>query len=322
MVKRLTLEEFIEKAKKVHPLPESFDYSRVNYKKAKEKVEIGCNVCGNWFLQSPDKHINRKHGCPYCKHHIKLTVEEFVKKGNIRHSGKCSYLDVKEIINVDTKVKIHCTVCDKDFWQTPYHHLRDNGCPYCGSKNAAEKQKLTKEEFFNKLTSQQKEEYDYDLDSYVSYHRKMRIYCKHCKEWFLQSPSKHLIGQGCPRCSSSNGEKITQQWLKENNIRFKQQKTFKDCKDHQSLRFDFYLLDHNLCIEFQGVQHYKPEFFVSVYKSEKTGLEKYNLQLKHDKMKKEYCRKNKIDLLEIRYDDNIEKKLEEKIRELEDKKQS
>lgn len=322
MSRKITQEIFEKEAKEAHPLPESFNYERAFYKKAKEKVEIGCNICGNWFLQTPDKHIRCKQGCPYCKHHIKLTVEEFIKKGTIRHNGKCSYQNVDKIIDIDTKVKIHCNVCDKDFWQTPYHHLIDNGCPYCGTKSMIEKQRLTEEEFYNKLTLQQKDDYEYDWDSYESYGKKMRIYCKHCKEWFLQAPSKHLSGQGCPKCSNSNGEKNIRQWLKENDIKYKQQKTFNKCKDVQLLRFDFYLPDYNLCIEYQGIQHYDPTFFVSFYKSKKIGIKKYNLQLKHDQTKKKYCKSNNIEFLEIKYDENIKQKLEDKIRELESKKRS
>ena len=46
------------------------------------------------------------------------------------------------------------------------------------------------------------------------------------------------------------------------NIIFLPQHRFKDCVDKIPLPFDFYLPDYNTCIEFNGIQHYKPkEYF-------------------------------------------------------------
>ena len=39
---------------------------------------------------------------------------------------------------------------------------------------------------------------------------------------------------------------------------FESQKRFKDCKDKRQLPFDFYLPSYNVCIEYQGEQHYRP----------------------------------------------------------------
>ena len=41
------------------------------------------------------------------------------------------------------------------------------------------------------------------------------------------------------------------------NIKYEEQKTFEGLKYIGKLRFDFYLPDYNLCIEFQGKQHYE-----------------------------------------------------------------
>ena len=47
-----------------------------------------------------------------------------------------------------------------------------------------------------------------------------------------------------------------------NNIEFKKEKKFKDCKDKYQLPFDFYLPQYNLCIEFDGEQHFNPSSFL------------------------------------------------------------
>lgn len=42
-----------------------------------------------------------------------------------------------------------------------------------------------------------------------------------------------------------------------NNIEYIKQKTFENCIDKRKLKFDFYLIKLNICIEFDGIQHYE-----------------------------------------------------------------
>lgn len=63
MGKRLTTEEFIEKAKKIHG--DKYDYSKVEYINGATKVCIICPVHGE-FWQLPRDHIYAPSGCPYC----------------------------------------------------------------------------------------------------------------------------------------------------------------------------------------------------------------------------------------------------------------
>ena len=80
------------------------------------------------------------------------------------------------------------------------------------------------------------------------------------------------------------------------------QKIFKDCKDKNPLPFDFYLPEYNMCIEYQGQQHYYP---VEIFGGKKT----FEKQQKHDNIKKEYCQKNNITLFEIPYYSNLDEEL-------------
>ena len=90
-------------------------------------------------------------------------------------------------------------------------------------------------------------------------------------------------------------------WIK-NNIKFIQQHKFDDCKNIKPLPFDFYLPDYNTCIEFNGKQHYEPIKYFG-------GRVVYDKLIKRDKIKMEYCNKNNIPLLIIKYNDNILKRL-------------
>lgn len=75
------------------------------------------------------------------------------------------------------------------------------------------------------------------------------------------------------------------------NCNFIHQHKFEDCKDKKCLPFDFYLPDFNLCIEFDGEQHYKPKF----------GMDNFIQTQKHDKIKNEYCESHNIELLRVPY---------------------
>lgn len=109
----------------------------------------------------------------------------------------------------------------------------------------------------------------------------------------------------------SKGEKLIWNWLRQHTIEFEFQKRFGDCKDKLPLPFDFYLPKYNLCIEYQGSQHYDPGFYIRKKKSYEEGMKKYLIQKKHDEIKKNYCIQNNINFLEIKYTEDINKKLRE-----------
>lgn len=80
-------------------------------------------------------------------------------------------------------------------------------------------------------------------------------------------------------------------FLIDSNIRFEAEKTFEDFKGH---RFDFYLPDNNIIIEYDGEQHFKPvDYF---------GGEEYFIERQRkDEEKDEYCENKNIHLVRIKY---------------------
>ncbi len=75
------------------------------------------------------------------------------------------------------------------------------------------------------------------------------------------------------------------------------------------MRFDYYLKKFSALIEYNGEQHYLP---VKCWGGEE-GLRK---RRECDTLKEEYCRKNNIPLLIIKYDEIIEDKIDEFVKEL------
>ena len=112
-------------------------------------------------------------------------------------------------------------------------------------------------------------------------------------------------------CIKSKGEMKIQIILKELNISFKKEKRFSKCKLKSMLPFDFYLPDYNLCIEFQGEQHFSPVAFKGSRKDPeriKKAKRNFGQQIKRDNIKRKFCKNNNIKLLEIPYweKENIE----------------
>ena len=311
MGKRSTTEEFIKKARKIHG--NKYDYVKVEYVDNKTKVKIYCKRCNTYFYQTPNIHL-RGGGCDKCNHkeayieRVKRAAKSFIIKAKQIHGDKYNYDDV-DYKNAKLPVRIKCNTCGHVFYQNPNNHLRGQGCSSCYGNT-----KKTKEQFIENARKIHGNKYDYSKVVYKNNRTPMKIKCNKCNKYFYQDAGNHLSGQGCPYCASSNGEKKIAEILTNNTIEFKQEYIFKDCKDKRVLPFDFYLPLFNVCIEFQGKQHYKEGF--SFYLSYNRGnVEKATLQFEktryHDKLRREYCAKNNIVLLEIKYDENIEEKLQE-----------
>jgi hypothetical protein len=279
-------EIFIKRAKEIHG--DKYDYSLINYVNNQTKVNILCPKHGI-FAQEPRKHINRKQTCPKCTGHHSDT-KTFIEKANIKHSNKYDY-SLVEYINAKTNVKIICPTHGV-FEQTPNNHLRGKNCFQCTGTP-----KKTTHEFICDAIKIHRNKYDYSLVNYINSKTKINIICnKHGV--FNQIPASHLNGSGCPICKESSGEKSIRYFLIDKNITFKTQHKFNDCKNIFELIFDFYIPQYNICIEYQGIQHFEPSsFFGGVIEFEKRKL--------NDKIKIEYCEKKNITLIHINYFDNI-----------------
>lgn len=128
---------------------------------------------------------------------------------------------------------------------------------------------------------------------------KTQVKCKICGNVWESTPSNLLKYRGCPACSASKGEKFIAYYLKENNIAFIPQKRFDDCKDKRVLPFDFYLPSFNMCIEFDGQQHFSPDTYFG--ESEEKANEDFERLKRRDNIKNNYCAKNNITLIRIPY---------------------
>ena len=125
-------------------------------------------------------------------------IKEFIEKAMQLNGEKYDYSKVK-YINCDTKVILICKI-HGEFEQTPYNHLKNHHCNKCAIEKNAINLKNNKELFINKSFNVHNNKYDYSKVEYKKSSEKVIIICKIHGD-FKQTPSNHLTGYGCKKCS-------------------------------------------------------------------------------------------------------------------------
>jgi hypothetical protein len=139
-----------------------------------------------------------------------ITTEVFIKKARETHPDKYDCSKV-EYINSVSNVIIICKE-HREFLQTPHSHLSGRGCNACCNISRSLKHKSSTEEFIKKAIIKHGDKYDYSKVHYINSLTKVIINCEKHGE-FLQPPSDHLSGCGCPKCSHRNYSKKAIQYL-------------------------------------------------------------------------------------------------------------
>lgn len=247
------------------------------------------------------------HGCKYCGKSVRLTFDE-VK----RNFEECGYeLLETEYVNANTPMRYICKKHkDKGVQTTTAGRLRAGGrCMYCAGHP-----KPTYDEVKAEFAK-----HDYELleSGYINARTPMRYICNKHKNSGEQKICLDSLrrGHGCPACNSSKGEQVINDYLVQHEIKFNTQFMFDDCVYRRRLKFDFYLPTYNLCIEYDGIQHYVPTKFGSNISDTDAEIAFRQTQ-ERDAIKNEFCIRNSINILRIPYWDfpNIEEILTKNLR--------
>lgn len=287
-MKKLTTEIFIDKCLLKHK--DRYNYSITIYENMRTNVDIICQKHGKYSI-NPNNHLNGQ-GCDKCRiDNKKIGIDVLLQRCSLLHNNKYEYsLVSSDYKSVKDKIDIICKEHGTFTTSIKNHLYQKRGCNDC--------RKLGLNNFIEKSNVIHNNKYDYKLvKEYKNNKQKVDIICKD-HGVFTQKIDLHLFGQGCPVCRESKGEKIIRNYLISNNIEYIRQKTFDDCKYKRKLPFDFYLPDYDMCIEYNGRQHYEE---VGVF----GGIDELNKQIIKDKIKTDYCKINNIKLLSIKYDMNI-----------------
>lgn len=213
-------------------------------------------------------------------------------------------LNKEDYINGTTKnLKVVCGKCNKVFITDRNSYLKNTQrhenylCPSCNREMVRSRMLRDIDDVENYINSINNNKLLNKEDYKGNDIANLKIQCGICGEIFTTTLVHYQAGKiMCRKCSSaiSHGELAIKEVLDGYHVHYKEEYWFSDCRDINPLPFDFYLPDYNLCIEYQGGQHYKSvEFF--------GGEEAFKIRQLHDQIKRDYCNLNNIVLIEIPY---------------------
>lgn len=205
----VTREQFITRARAKHGM--MYLYTAVVFMNMQTKVLIKCPL-HKPFWQTPNSHCLGK-GCPECgfKRRVQsttCTVKQFISRAVKLHGDKYDYsLVAATWAGMAKPVTIVCPVHGNFSQKARRHCCVGNGCRKCHLVSRIS----TTEDFIHKADKIHQGFYNYNDVVYVNARTNVVIRCpKHGP--FLQTPNKHLDGQGCSGCNSRHS-RAAQGWL-------------------------------------------------------------------------------------------------------------
>jgi very-short-patch-repair endonuclease len=267
------------------------------YKTRESLLSLKCNKDGYVWETTYNIFIILNSGCPKCAKKIVPTQEE-AKLSILERCKKLNYSLLESFVYktaLTTKIHLKCNK-DNHEWYVTYDRFLNGktGCPKCAGKC------ITQNEIEIKI-KKKCEEYNYSLlESFVyktALTTKIHLKCnKDGHSWFTTYNNFINHNRSCPKCNESKGEKIINDYLKSNNIVFIREYKFKECKNVFALPFDFYLPEQNICIEYDGEQHFKVN-------ERYGGIKEFEKRILNDDIKNKFCENNNIKLIRIPYFD-------------------
>ena len=295
---RKTLEKYKEDLFNVNPNIETLEIDYVN---AKTLMLHRCKLDGYKWYARPANTLSGC-GCPLCAKRARRTSQQYAEELKIINPN----IEVLEdYINARTPILHKCKIDGHKWMASPGNIIAGYGCPMCGNRMVSELLKKTHEEYVNEVAK-----INPDIEVIGQYDGSNIPILHRCKidgcEWMAR-PANILVGRGCPVCQESSGERSIRQWLESHKIKYIFQNRFPNCRDIKELPFDFYLLDYNVCIEYDGRQHFEPVDFGG--QGIEYAQQQFNKTQYHDKIKNQYCDDNNIPLLRISYWEDVKEEL-------------
>ena len=271
------------------------------YVNQKMKVSCTCNIHMETNNVLPSNLVKGHNGCSKCRNDklsktLTKTHEEF--ENEVKAINPHIKL-IDKYKGANGSLKCYCTIHNKEF--SKYFSsliYRHTGCDECYKEEIRNRMGKDTDQFKEELAKIHPELEV--IDEYVNRNTPLKIYCTIHDTEFESRPCDILKRESCcPKSIKFVKEKSVGSLLEEWNIKYEAQKKFDDCKDKRSLPFDFYLIDFNILLEYQGQQHYKPVKFGTQDIEEANS--KYEYTKKHDEIKRKYCKEHNIPLIEIPY---------------------
>lgn len=261
----------------------------------KVKIDHLCVVCDNLWKAIPSDILQHK-GCRVCSikrvaDSQRKTQEEYENQIYIISNGQIQVLG--SYLGDSIKIMHRCLRCDIEWMVAPSSILGHGNCPKCSRAKTADLQRKDHSTYLEEVIEKTCGRV-VPIEEYAGSHTKILHVCTNCGNEWGAAPTNVLRGRGCPSCSLSRGEVKIEKFLLSKGILFEKQKKFQECTMVRPLAFDFYLPLHNICIEYDGEQHFGPIDFFG-------GMDSYNVRMMRDELKNHYCETNNINLIRIAF---------------------
>lgn len=202
MTKRLTTEEYIAALSAEHK--RLFNYSKVVYKTAKDKIEVVCNKHKTSFWQEAFFHKSGG-GCPTCARESSGNTQRTTQNEFIESSLAAKGEDIDHSLvaykNSTTKVDF---ICHKEghgvFSMLPLNRLRGQQCPKCAAETKRVKNTKTQDQFLSECLAFNNPKLSFEKVYYVNDVSKVIITCSEHSD-FKQTPSSFRQHGKCPKCA-------------------------------------------------------------------------------------------------------------------------
>ena len=292
------------------------------YVNFKTSIECRCKVCGATFTLKP---YTLQHGgrCPVCEPNKRgLIASDEYQRRFTEQQHSFTLLSVYK--SSTQNVVLMCNKCGEIFERKASLALYGRvKCPRCAADEFHDEMALSQEEVVARIKEARS-----DIEvvgKYEGVNKPLMVRCLKCKTIYEMPQAAYgwLGTTKCPKCGqkASHGERAISHWLERKEVLFIPQKAFEKCRNKIKLHFDFYLPEYNLCIEYQGQQHYYPVDFSGKITEPEELQRKFNEGQERDNIKRAFCAANNLRLLEIPFwdFDRIEEILQNEIDSLNSK---
>jgi len=242
-----------------------------NYINTNTSITFQCKLCEKKYKKKPKEFKILKCKCVEYGNNYKKSIE--IK----------NIILLENYVNAKHKLLHKCNNCGNEFISSPKVVKNSKyGCPVCSGK------KFNIEKYKSLLPNNIK-----IIGDYKGTAEKTKHICEICGNKWDTKPNYIIhMGTNCPICNSSKGERNINNLLIDMGVNFIKEYTVKI--NNIKYRYDFYLKDYNILIEYDGIQHYKPiEFF--------GGTKQYNIIRKNDEIKTKWAIDNNFILIRIPY---------------------
>lgn len=246
--------------------------------------------------------LSRGRGCRYCgikRRSDKRRLDFSVVENEFKNRGYTLLSTKKDYQTAQSKLRYICphhpNVVNEISWN---NFQRGKGCPLCGSESRGNKTRTPFGEIKKAF-----EDAGYELVSIDRKHHyeKIKYICPKHRDKGVQEIdwSNFKKGRRCKYCNESKGEKMIAKVLDLLQLAYNKEEAFPNKDKTGYLRFDFYLPNQKVAIEFDGEQHFKPVNFNGI--SNKEAQKSFEICQNRDAYKNQHCIDNNIKLIRIPY---------------------